>query len=156
MIGDDYSNVPPAQALANRGIIHNLRGYSIYRDYSKPQPPAALIEAVAAGEIDVAIAWGPLAGFSPARQQVPLNVTPVSPQMDPPSLRFVFDIAMGVRREDTPLRDALDGVIRQRRAEIERISGASACRSSRRQPHDAHSAVQGSGRRSAGACGRCV
>ena len=44
VIGDDYSNVPPAQALAKRGITQNIVGFTIYGDYSKKNPPASLIE----------------------------------------------------------------------------------------------------------------
>src|SRR5690242_7829454 len=54
-IGDDYANVPPAIALARRGVIDNIRGYSIYGDYSKPEPTRSLIDAVDDGQIDVAI-----------------------------------------------------------------------------------------------------
>ena len=41
MIGDDYQNTPPAQALASRGMIDNVRGYPIVDDYSKPESPGA-------------------------------------------------------------------------------------------------------------------
>ena len=58
LIGDDGFNVPPAHALARRGIVGNVRGYPIYGDYREPNPPARLIEALAQGEIDVAIALG--------------------------------------------------------------------------------------------------
>jgi mxaJ protein len=121
MIGDDYSNVPPAQALAKRGIVGNVRGYSIYGDYSRPDPPRLLIDAVAAGEIDLAIAWGPLASYFAKREPVPLDLVPVSPQVDLPFLPMVFDISMGVRRGDTELKDALDAVIARRRTDIDRI-----------------------------------
>jgi mxaJ protein len=121
MIGDDYANSPPAHALANRGIIDNVRGYLVYGDYREPNPPARIVEAVAKGEIDVAIAWGPLAGYFARRQPVPLVVVPVAPQIDLPFTPFVFDISMGVRREDTGLRDELDDVIRRRRAGIDSL-----------------------------------
>lgn len=120
-IGDDYSNVPPAQALANRGIVDNIVGYSIYGDYSRPNPPAELIDAVARGEVDLAIAWGPLAGYFAQRSAVPLDLVPVTPQIDPPFLSNVFDIAMGVRRQDTALKEELDRVIERRGDDIERL-----------------------------------
>ena len=50
--------LPPGNALAARGLARNVRGYSIYGDYSRPNPPADLIAAVGRGEVDVAIAWG--------------------------------------------------------------------------------------------------
>src|SRR5688572_23745762 len=79
LIGDDYANTPPAHALARRGIINNVRGYSVIGDYSKPNPPSRIIKAVASGEIDVAIAWGPMAGYFARRQPVPLEVAPIQP-----------------------------------------------------------------------------
>jgi quinoprotein dehydrogenase-associated probable ABC transporter substrate-binding protein len=121
LIGDDYANVPPAQALAKRGITRNITGYSIYGDYSKENPPAALIDAVARGEIDVAIAWGPLAGYFARRASAPLKIVPVSPEVDQPSLPFAFDICLGVRKEDKALLDELDVVLERRKKEIDRL-----------------------------------
>jgi mxaJ protein len=119
--GDDYDNPPPAQALARRGLARNVVGYSLYGDYSKPNPPAELIAAVARGEVDVAIAWGPLAGYFAHRSPVPLDLTPVSPEVEPPALPFVFDIAAGVRRGDTAMRDRVQGALDRRRGEIRGI-----------------------------------
>jgi mxaJ protein len=87
----------------------------------KPDPPARLIEAVSHRDVTLAIAWGPLAGYFAQRQREPLDLVPVSPQIDPPFLPFVFDIAMGVRWEDEALGEELDRVIVRRAAEIDRI-----------------------------------
>jgi mxaJ protein len=121
MIGDDGNNSPPAHALANRGIIGNVVGYMVYGDYSQPNPPARIVEAVAAGEIDVAVVWGPLAGYFAPRQRVPLAIVPVEPRIDMPFLPFVFDISMGVRRGDVKLQSELDGILERRRPEIEAL-----------------------------------
>jgi mxaJ protein len=121
VIGDDYANVPPAQALARRGVTQNITGYSIYGDYSKENPPAELIEAVARGDVDVAVAWGPLAGYFAKRASEPLKITPVSPEIDPPSLPFAFDICLGVRKEDAALKGELDKILERRRGEIDRL-----------------------------------
>jgi mxaJ protein len=121
IIGDDFANAPPAMALTHRGIVRNVRGYSVLGDYREPNPPSRIIRAVANGEIDVGIAWGPLAGYFARRSAVPLRVTPVSPEVDVPYLPFVFDIGMGVRRGDNALRDSLDAVLTRRRPEIDRL-----------------------------------
>ncbi|HEX3235450.1 MAG TPA: substrate-binding domain-containing protein [Gemmatimonadales bacterium] len=120
-IGDDYTNPPPAHALGRRHIAENVVGYSLYGDYSKPNPPAELIHAVARGDVDVAIVWGPFAGYFGSREKVPMTLTPVKPAIDPPGLPFTFAISLGVRREDTTLRNQLDAALVRRRAEIERI-----------------------------------
>lgn len=121
MTGEDYENPPAVQALAARHIIDNVRGFLVYGDYSQPDPPRRVIDAVASGEVDAAIAWGPLAGFFARRARVPLDVTPVTPATDAAGLAFTFDIAMGVRRKDAALRDAVDRVIATRIGDLQAI-----------------------------------
>ncbi len=121
MIGDDFSNTPPAHALSRRNIIQNVKGYTVYGDYAEQNPPARIVDAVARKEIDVAIVWGPLAGYFARRQRVPLKLEFVSPQIDQPFLPFVYDISMGVRRDDQELKDQLEKVIQKHRGDIDRL-----------------------------------
>jgi len=121
IIGDDQSNAPPAHALTRRHIIDNVKGFTLYGDYSQHDPPARIVDAVTKGDIDLAIVWGPLAGYFAKQSHVPLEIVPVSPQIDQPFLPFVFDISMGVRRGDQEFRDRVDQFLEQRRGEIDRI-----------------------------------
>jgi mxaJ protein len=121
LVGDDGANSPPAHALSRRGIVRNLVGYSVYGDYRTNSPPSAIIAAVARGDVDVAAAWGPLAGYFAARQSVALEVVPVTPQQDGPYLPQAFDISMGMRRGDTVRLEQLDRFITMRRREIDAI-----------------------------------
>lgn len=118
LIGDDGSNPPPAHILGELGIVDNVHGYPIYGDYREPNPPARLIEALARGEIDVAAAWGPLAGYFAKTSAVPLQISPIrnSERFAPQSLQF--DIAIGVRKGDHELRDRLNQFISRHRSEI--------------------------------------
>jgi len=118
LIGDDGNNPPPAQALGDQGIVDNVRGYSIYGDYREANPPARLIEAVENGDIDVAAAWGPLAGYFAQHSPVPLTVTPVRDYERFAPQQFQFAIAMGVRKGDHALRDRLNAFIDEHRSEI--------------------------------------
>jgi mxaJ protein len=121
LIGDDYANPPPVSALARRGIVRNVKGYSIYGDYREPNPPARLVEAVARGDVDVAIVWGPLGGYFARSSPLPLRVTPVEEPDDGSGVPFTFAIAMGARREDTALLRSVDAVLQRRRTEVRRI-----------------------------------
>jgi mxaJ protein len=121
LVGDDGANTPPAHALGARGIVGNVRGYTLYGDYSRPNPPARILDAVARGEIDLAIVWGPLAGYFVPRQRVAMEIVPVQPQVDVPFLPFVFDISMGVRRDDAALKARVEQILHDRRAEVEAI-----------------------------------
>jgi mxaJ protein len=120
MVGEDYANAPPAHALARRGIFGNVVGFSVFADYSQPNPPARVIDAVAAGRVDIGLAWGPLAGYFARREPVPLRVTPVSPPFDGP-YPFTFAISMAVRKGDAERRRDLDRFIASHREDIERI-----------------------------------
>jgi mxaJ protein len=121
MIGDDFSNTPPAHALARRGIVQNVRGYMVYGDYATDSPPRAIIDAVAKSEIDVAVVWGPLAGYFAKKSSPALALQPVAPLIDGPMLPMTFDISMGVRKEDRALRRELDDALERRRDEVQQI-----------------------------------
>lgn len=119
IIGDDYSNAPPAHALANRGIVRNVRGYSVYGDYTEPNPPSRIMRAVSEGDVDVAIVWGPLAGYFAREHDAPLRISAVSPEVDLPFLPMVFDMSIGVRWEDGLFRDELDEVLNRLQPDID-------------------------------------
>jgi mxaJ protein len=121
LVGDDGWNTPPAHALARRGIVQNIKGYSLYGDYREPNPPAQIVKAVAEREIDIAVVWGPLAGYFAPRQPTPLRTNPVRPLFDGPQLPMVWDISMAVRREDEPLRIQIDAALARHRGEIDAI-----------------------------------
>ena len=121
LIGDDFANTPPAHALANRGMTRNVVGYTVYGDYRQPHPASKIVDAVAKGDVDLAIVWGPLAGYFAKNSAVPLDVVQVQPRVDLPYLPFVFDIAMGVRRGDSTFRASIDDIIDRRHASIDSI-----------------------------------
>ena len=118
MIGDDFSNTPPAHALARRGLIDNVRGYMVYGDYSRPAPQSEIVAAVARGEIDVAFVWGPVAGWFARRQSVPLTVTPLPAQDRRAELPMAFAVAMGVRRGEGELKAEVERALAERRPQI--------------------------------------
>ncbi len=121
LIGDDFVNTPPAHALANRGMTRNIVGYPIYGDYREANPAARIMDGVVRRDVDVAVVWGPLAGYFAKQSSVPLEVVPVSPRLDLPYLPFVFDIAMGVRRGDSTFKAKIEDIITRRRPAIDSI-----------------------------------
>jgi mxaJ protein len=114
LVGDDYANPPPAHALARRGLVDNVAGYTTH---------GAILDAVRERRIDVAVVWGPLvARAGPARDpgQAPLRVVPVGAARDA-GLPMRFAMAMAVRGDDASLQQELDASLQRRRAEIEAI-----------------------------------
>jgi mxaJ protein len=134
LTGNDYDNPPPAQALASRRLTDNVRGFMVYGDYATPAPPLRdVIDAVVDGRVDTSIVWGPVAGYFARAAPVRLDVTPVSAPSDRARNRarnrdrdgagvpFTFAIAMGVRRGDETLRNALNEAITAHANEIRQI-----------------------------------
>jgi mxaJ protein len=117
LLGDDYENPPPVHELAKRGLVDNVVGYDTF--YSRENPPSRIIDAVASGEIDVAIVWGPAAGYFAKQQHVPLELVPVPSGKG--DLPFAFDISMGVRQGDEELKTQLEKVLDRKQAEIRKI-----------------------------------
>ena len=120
MVGDDSANTPPAHALAARGITDNVRGYMLYGDYAEPSPPQKIVQAVARGEVDVAVVWGPLAGYFANREGAPLTLRPVGETIDRGAWPMTFDIAMGTRRGD-PLNAEIEAALARHAAEVRKI-----------------------------------
>jgi quinoprotein dehydrogenase-associated probable ABC transporter substrate-binding protein len=121
-LGDTDRESPPVQALTSRGVVSNLAGYNIFgRNLDEADPASDLIKAVEKGDIDLALVWGPIAGYFARFSPVPLVVSPIEGDSSNPNLPLSFDIAAGVRKEDDMLRQQLDGELQHRRTEIQHL-----------------------------------
>jgi hypothetical protein len=90
---EDVAYSPPAAALAAHGLARNVRTFRL--DTESPSTrQAAIVEAVASGDVDVALVWRPLAEHLAARSRVPLRLQPVADQ----------DPVAGRRATDAPRR----------------------------------------------------
>jgi mxaJ protein len=115
VVDDAYA--PPGQLLAHNGLAANLVSFSLYGSAAESNPPAKLVGAVARGDVDVALAWGPLAGYFADES---LAITPVEPQrfgMVP----FAYDIAVAVRPGDEERRSKLDAAMGRQCAAIQAL-----------------------------------
>jgi mxaJ protein len=121
ILGEQDDSLPPVHAFTSRGIVHNLVGFSIFGNLNEKNPPAELIRSVADGKVDVAVAWGPLAGYFIRQSRVPLEITPIDGDPTLPNLPFHFDIAIGVREGDQALKQSLDAELVRRRPAIHKL-----------------------------------
>jgi mxaJ protein len=121
MVGDDGANTPPVHALNDRGIVNNLRGYTLYGDYAQRTPAAEILNGLVNKDVDVAVVWGPLAGYYAATSKTPLDIRPVTPEIDLPYRPFVYDIAVGVRRGEDELKNEIDAILARRHNDIDKI-----------------------------------
>ena len=71
------------------------------------------------GEIDVALLWGPIAGYYATKAKTPTAVVPLVKEQGGPQM--VFRIVMGVRHSDQNWKRALNKVISENQDEIQAI-----------------------------------
>jgi mxaJ protein len=121
LAGDDGANPPPADALARRGLTDRIRGFTLYGDNRKADPAAEAVRAVDRGDVDVALVWGPFAGWHAARSNVPLRLEPVTPVMDQGRWPMVFDISVGVAKDNQQLRREIDLSLARNQEAVARI-----------------------------------
>lgn len=111
-----HVNTPPEESLARRGLLDNVATYSLFFDPRGDRDrPRKLLDDLVAGTVDVAVAWGPLAGYAAATSSAPLEIVPLE---DEPGVPLSFDISMGVAKGNDELKDRLEAAIDRRQAEI--------------------------------------
>ena len=112
----DEEYTPPGEALARRGLQGEIVGFDTISDGAE-----SIVQAVADRKVDLAIVWGPLAGYFARKVGHDLRVTPVEPEVDPPGLPFTFAISMGVRKGNLALRDQLEKILLDRGSDMRNI-----------------------------------
>ena len=131
IVEDDYA--PPGHLLAEQGLSRQIVGYSLYGAYGETNPPARLIDAVAKNEVDLAIVWGPFAGYFAKKSSVRLAIQPVSPtrfKMIP----FTYSIGVAVRKGDVALQSAIQQVFDKECRRIQAFVKSTRFRRLRRMP----------------------
>ncbi|NNG05903.1 MAG: quinoprotein dehydrogenase-associated putative ABC transporter substrate-binding protein [Inquilinus sp.] len=112
------AQTPPANLLSFYGLS-NIEPYQLNIDTRADQPARRAVEDVASGATDMALIWGPIAGYFAKRQDVPLVVVPLL--SDPGPARLQYRITMGIRGDEPDWRHWLNGFIRDHQDEINRL-----------------------------------
>jgi len=112
------AGTPPAFLLARHGLMTRTRPYHLMVDTRFERPGEEMIHDLATGEIDVAILWGPIAGYYAKRAAVPLELVLLESEGAP---RMDFRITMGIRFNEPDWKHRLNAFIEDRQADIDAI-----------------------------------
>jgi quinoprotein dehydrogenase-associated probable ABC transporter substrate-binding protein len=109
------------QALAGHHIIDNtvIHYLSHNADVVKDNQPSYQVQQVIDGSLDVAAAWGPMAGYYKAVAHAPLIIQPVNLLED--EVPMEFDMALAVPRGRPDIKAAVEKALAQHRSEIQQI-----------------------------------
>jgi mxaJ protein len=114
-----YANTPVEESLARRGLLDHLTAYSLFFDPAGDRDrPAKLLDDLVAGKVDVAIPWGPLAGYYAKKLNAPIEMTVLPDETGVP---LSFSMSMGVKKGNRDLKNRLEAAIDHRQAEIRSV-----------------------------------
>ena len=113
------AGTPPADLLVEHGLLKQTRPYHLLVDTRFYNPGRDMIADLAAGEIDVALIWGPIAGYWASKQSEPITL--VRLRSDRPGRRLDFRISMGIRHNEPNWKQEINDLIRELQPEITAI-----------------------------------
>jgi quinoprotein dehydrogenase-associated probable ABC transporter substrate-binding protein len=113
------AGTPPATYLAVNGLMGNAKPYPLVVDTRVESSAVAMMGDLMSHDIDVAIMWGPMAGYYGRLADPRMRVTLLTKDLGGPQL--AYRIGMGVRPTDQNWKRLLNRVIAENRADIERL-----------------------------------
>lgn len=114
--GGARRTTPPALGLTRRGHMARLVHFAATGTAGETE--TRILAALDAGEIDLAVLWGPNAAPLIGAAHV---IRPVTPEIDMPFLPMFASFSIAVRPEDAALRDALDRALAARWDEVQAV-----------------------------------
>jgi quinoprotein dehydrogenase-associated probable ABC transporter substrate-binding protein len=115
-----FARTPATDWLLRNGLIERAALYAPQSGDPEEHPASIVERDLTKGDIDVAIVWGPVAGFLADRHQGAEGWT-VVPFKPDPQIRFDYEMAMGVRFADKEWKSTLDQWISGHKPEIDKI-----------------------------------
>ena len=111
---------PATIPMNDNNLIANARPYRIQRDLNLPS--SFMIDDLAKGDIDIAIAWGPIGGYFAKQSKVPMVVAPI-PEYETENAKGkeYWNISVGVRKKDKERMAMIQGAIDRNQAKIIKI-----------------------------------
>jgi quinoprotein dehydrogenase-associated probable ABC transporter substrate-binding protein len=103
------AGTPPSDLLIRHGLMGRVHAYPLMVDTRYDAPMHDMLQDVAHGKIDVALIWGPPAGYYVHQEKLPLILVPL--QNEPGAPRMDYHIAMGVRHNEPEWRRKINAAI---------------------------------------------
>jgi quinoprotein dehydrogenase-associated probable ABC transporter substrate-binding protein len=115
-----FAQTPASDWVLKNGLIDNAVMYAAQSGDPNETPDTVVERDLAAGKIDVAVVWGPIAGFIVSRHGGPQGWTTVPFKPDP-QIKFDYEISMGLRQGEKDWQKTLDDWIAAHHTEITQI-----------------------------------
>jgi quinoprotein dehydrogenase-associated probable ABC transporter substrate-binding protein len=115
-----FAQTPASDWVLKNGMIDHAVMYAAQSGDPNETPDTIVERDLAAGKIDVAVVWGPIAGFIVSRHGGPQGWITVPFKPDP-QIKFDYEISMGLRQGEKDWQKTLDDWIAAHQSEITQI-----------------------------------
>ena len=113
------AGTPPGNNMATNGLMANAKPYPLVVDTRVDSSAEAMMRDLVAGDIDVGVLWGPMAGYYAQQARSPMTVVPLVKETTGP--RLAYRIAMGVRFADQDWKRLLNRMIADNQPAINKL-----------------------------------
>jgi quinoprotein dehydrogenase-associated probable ABC transporter substrate-binding protein len=113
------AGTPPGNNMATNGLMANAKPYPLVVDTRVDSSAEAMMRDLEAGDIDVGVLWGPMAGYYAQQARSPMTVVPLVKETAGP--RLAYRIAMGVRFADQDWKRLLNRMIADNQPAINKL-----------------------------------
>lgn len=114
-----FAGSPVTEWLLQNGLMEQVNWYQSQTGDAEQYPGEVVEKDLASGKIDLAFAWGPIAGYF-AKKARNAQIVAI-PLQSRPGMKFDFEIAMGVRHSDKDFRQLIDRLIDTNQGKIQAI-----------------------------------
>lgn len=113
------AGTPPVSLLTRYDLLGQTRSYERAVDTRLYAPARDAVNDVARGELDLAVIWGPIAGYAARQQPVPLTLVPLPAQQD--GVPLAFSVSLGIRPRETAWKHELNTLLERLAPQIQTI-----------------------------------
>ena len=112
---------PPTSYVAKYKLFEQVKFYRQAADPRKQKPWTDITNDLVNGKIDIAILWGPLAGYEAKKAKKPITIVPLTKEETVSRGKLVYRFTMGIRRNEPEWEKTINNLIKDNQEEINEI-----------------------------------
>ena len=112
---------PPTSYVAKYKLFEQVKFYRQAADPRKQKPWADITNDLVDGKLDIAILWGPLAGYEAKKAKKPITIVPLTKEETVSRGKLVYRFTMGIRKNEPEWEKTINNLIKDNQEEINEI-----------------------------------
>ena len=112
---------PPSSYVVKYKLFDQVKFYRQAADPRKQKPWADATNDLVDGKINIAILWGPYAGYEAKKAKKPIKIIPLTKEETVSRGKLVYRFTMGIRRNEPEWEKTINNLIKDNQEEINQI-----------------------------------